>query len=705
MPLALVPLFGALLYTVLIVLALLARPRQAVHLAFASYLAGMLVYGFGSFAARVQLPGLDTMQWSQLLLLGSQWQVIAYFHFALVFLRLRGRLAALALVVGYSAAILVGIADVAGMIFSESRYVDGVWVIHLSPMVYASYAWITIYIGVTVFLLGRAFARASHETARRRSFYVLAGGLVILLAGYTNLVPALAALPLDQAANAINALCITYAIFRYRLLGLHSLAYSSLVYSTLVATMAGGFALLVLVLDAALDIVSTVADHRSLAFAVAALAVVIAGQPARERLERWAERMVYRRGYSDRMALEAFAQEMLSVLDAETLGRTTLDVLSRTFGVAHVGVWLRSTRAGGYSLVGWEDASSPLGPEVLKGDHAIVRYLLRGGRHLTLEEMELDASFRSLWYAQRTELAANHWELFLALRSRDRLVGVLGLGPLPSGDAYSERDLALLERLTDLASVAFENAALMQDLTEIEALREVNRLKDELVTTVSHELRTPLTLVLGYAELLNTGSLPPHRLQQAASEIFRGAEQLRVLVDDLLDVSRLQTGRFRLQRTQLDMTALVREVAEGMDRTTDLHQFQVEVPSLPLMVYADPSRLRQVLGNLMGNAIKYAPKGGTIQVAVKSDRHTVTVEVSDAGIGIPKQHIGRVFEPFYRVDTPEHRRVSGTGLGLAICKSIVEAHDGHIWVHSEEGKGSTFAFVLPASPNGAAGRA
>lgn len=695
MPLALVPLFGVFLYAGLAVLGVLARPRDRVHLAFASYTAGLFISSVGSFGARVQLPLLTTMQWSQLLFIGSLWMIISYFQFAVIFLRLRNRFTQLCLIVGYMMFVALSIATLTGLVFEASHYVDGTWVIRLGPASYATYTWGSLYMAIAVFSLGRTFAKAPSQFARNRVFYVLAGAVVTTLGSYTNMVPTLAALPIDQVGNLINALCITYAVFRYRLLGMHTLAFSSLVYSTLTIVLVGAFLALAFVGNLALELVSTDID-RSVGFVIAAMVMVILFQPAREKVERWAEHLVYGRGYSERMALEAFAQQILSVLNLQTLGRTTLEVLSRTFGVAQVGVWLRSSRLGGYSLVTWNDDASPAAPALMKTEHPIVRYLSRNRRHLTIEQMEMDASFRSLWRAEHEELTANGWRVFLGLRSHERLVGVLGLGPQTIGDEFTERDLILLERLAERASIAFENAALMQDMTEIEALREVNRLKDELVTTVSHELRTPLTLVLGYSELLSSGSLPEDRIKHAASEIFRGAEQLRVLVDDLLDISRLQTGRFRLQRSKVDLAALIREVVADLAPSTNQHRLEVDWPPQALPVYADSSRIRQVLSNLIINAIKYTPGGGTIKIDLKADRNTLTVQVSDQGIGIPRQHIGRVFEPFYRVDTPLHRQVSGTGLGLAICKHIVEAHDGRIWVTSEEGVGSTFGFALPA---------
>lgn|GEM_PF-2285206 len=232
---------------------------------------------------------------------------------------------------------------------------------------------------------------------------------------------------------------------------------------------------------------------------------------------------------------------------------------------------------------------------------------------------------------------------------------------------------------------------------QIAALQELNRLKDEFVSTVSHELRNPLTYLMSGSELLQAGILPPKQ-QEVIREIARTADTMSRIVEDLLDLSRLGTGRFRLEREPVDLRALIRRVVHSIETGALRHRFRVLLPQALPAVPADPVRIEQVLLNLLTNAVRYSPAGGTITVSARLMADAVEVAVQDQGIGIPADKLERIFETFYRVESPQVRSVRGSGLGLAVCKALVEAHGGRIWVESQEGIGSTFSFTLPLAP-------
>lgn len=234
--------------------------------------------------------------------------------------------------------------------------------------------------------------------------------------------------------------------------------------------------------------------------------------------------------------------------------------------------------------------------------------------------------------------------------------------------------------------------------TQIAALQELNRLKDEFVSTISHELRTPLTYLISGSELLQTGSLPADQQREVLREITRAAETMSRIVEDLLDLSRLGTGRFRLERAPVALEGLIRRVVHSIETGAPRHRFRVLIAHDLPPALADPVRVEQVLLNLLTNAVRYSPGGGTITVSARPSAEGVGVRVRDQGIGIPADKLERIFEKFYRVETPQVRGVRGSGLGLAICKELVEAHGGRIWVESQEGVGSTFSFTLPAAP-------
>jgi len=251
-------------------------------------------------------------------------------------------------------------------------------------------------------------------------------------------------------------------------------------------------------------------------------------------------------------------------------------------------------------------------------------------------------------------------------------------------------DSALRDKAGNIVSLL----SLVQDITE---RRETERLKDELVSTVSHELRTPLTSLRGFTELMLKRDFPPAKQQEFLSIIHNESIRLTNLINDFLDIQRMESGRQIYHFEAIALPEFVRETLALFTAEGAAHQFRVALPSSLPLVRADRDCLRQVLTNLLSNAIKFSPKGGVITVGATQQASGVTVLVADQGIGIPKDALPKLFSKFFRVDNQETRSIGGTGLGLALVKKIIEAHEGQVWVTSEEGVGSTFFFTLPVA--------
>ncbi len=238
---------------------------------------------------------------------------------------------------------------------------------------------------------------------------------------------------------------------------------------------------------------------------------------------------------------------------------------------------------------------------------------------------------------------------------------------------------------------------------------EVDRMKSEFVATVSHELRTPLTAIKGYVDLLSKphimGELNPKQAK-AVEVIQRHVRRLITLVNDLLTLSRLESGRVRIEPQPITVPDILEEVVEDFrrqmaDQGRDLTITLAPLPDLP-RVYADPQRVRQIVGNLVENACRYTPDGGQVTVSARREGDFVRISVRDTGIGIKPEDLDKVFERFYRGEHPLVMKTAGTGLGLSIVKQLVEMHGGRIWVESTgvPGEGSTFHFTLPVAKTG-----
>jgi signal transduction histidine kinase len=236
-------------------------------------------------------------------------------------------------------------------------------------------------------------------------------------------------------------------------------------------------------------------------------------------------------------------------------------------------------------------------------------------------------------------------------------------------------------------------------LRDVTRETEAERTRSALVASVSHELRSPLTAISGYTDtLLHDGPWDATTQQEFLEVISLSASRLAALVDNLLDAATLEAGALRLQREPVRVERIAERVLAQRRLLAGACSLHLETrPGLPL-ADADPLRVEQVLANLVDNAIKYSPNGGAIRVRLSlTDDHMLSVSVGDEGIGIPSQHLERLFERFYRVEGST-RAVKGAGLGLYICRSLVESHGGQIWVQSQVGRGSTFAFTLPILP-------
>ncbi|CAG9609796.1 ATP-binding protein [Pseudoneobacillus rhizosphaerae] len=227
---------------------------------------------------------------------------------------------------------------------------------------------------------------------------------------------------------------------------------------------------------------------------------------------------------------------------------------------------------------------------------------------------------------------------------------------------------------------------------------EVDMMKSEFVSTVSHELRTPLASILGFTELLLNRELKPDRQQKYFTTIYNEAKRLTALINDFLDIQRMEAGKQSYEKKFINLKLILDKVVESQSIHTNEHQISIIDESNKAHILGDRDKIEQVFTNLINNSIKYSPNGGDIEIKLYHYEDRVFVDIKDQGLGIPEGSMQKLFSRFYRIDNSDRRRIGGTGLGLAIVQEIMKAHNGEVFVQSQYGSGSIFTCSFPHIP-------
>ncbi len=387
--------------------------------------------------------------------------------------------------------------------------------------------------------------------------------------------------------------------------------------------------------------------------------------------------------------LERCAHQVRSLLNADRVEITRIDDEERFFRIAHVE---------GLAIQGWEQGSMSSTEDA----HFQAALDYRRGELIDLTSNEASRS-------SAARAAAKHGlqsMISVPLISKEKIIGTLNILSLDA-DAYAPEDLELAQRIGAQVTNAIANSLLYEQALQLAEEREararldaenrelqrINEAKIQFLSMVSHELRTPLTSMMAFADILKTnksGNLVEKDISRL-DVIRRNGRRLSLLIGDLLDVSRIESGALKLDISEFDMNQMVEELHESfVPLVEEKNQVvNVDMPSEVITCFADRDRIAQVVSNLMSNASKYSPESKEILVKMWADADTIYVSVKDEGIGISEEDQKQLFTSFFRADNDETRAAPGTGLGLVIVKGIVEMHRGKIWIESEYGHGTT----------------
>ena len=589
--------------------------------------------------------------------------------------------------------------DTASLSYTVSQ---SFWIYALVVMAY-------VLLGVYVLIRKMRATAGSNRTQIRYVFYGLTISAFLVIA--TNLLlPRL----IDTSATItrvgiysflIFTVITTYAIVKHRLMDIRMVVARSVAYSLLLLMLAGFYAGSVLGIQA-LFFPQAAAGFN---FAEGAMRTVIAVimvflfQPLKRWVTRVTDKIFFKEQYDTEDLLDQMAHTVGSTIILIEMLYKAIDLLSVQMKISRAMIVVFSDTG---ALLETQSVGYKTTPKISTKE---LTALTKDGI-LVADELSEGSKYKKILQEYEASLA-------IPLKNEAGAEGVMLLGEKQSGDMFSANDLKVFEIVAPEIAVAIANAksyekierfnvTLRQEIKKAthelekknEQLRELDKAKDEFISMASHQLRTPLTAIKGYLSMLLEGDAGEIKVSQYdfVNEAFQGANRMVGLINDLLNVSRMETGRFFLEPVEVNMEKLVDEEYKQLTNHAKEKglKFEVKIKGKIPHIWVDETKIRQVVMNFMDNAIYYTTQG-TVTVTLSADKKHVIFEVQDTGIGVPKNQQKNLFTKFYRADNARHVRPDGTGLGIYLAKRVMDDHNGDLIFHSIEGKGSTFGFKIP----------
>ncbi len=455
-----------------------------------------------------------------------------------------------------------------------------------------------------------------------------------------------------------------YAVVTRKLMDIDVIIRRSLIYGVVTIIMAA-------IISTALFL--AIAFHDSLgvtgaviiALAIGGIAVILLG-PAKKGVESLIDRLFYKDRYDYRQIIQSLNTSLSSLKDLVDISRLIVGTTVNTLNIAG-GCLFVKTSSESFEIITTQGI-----------------FTNRDKQKELLTLMSLRKSI--IEFPNPASILGPDVAFLIPLAAGEKEVGTLWLSHKRTRQGFSSDDMYLLQGLASAGAAALRSAMLIRDVS----------IRDTFVSVASHELRTPLTLILSYSELLMRRDPPEATRKKWLKNIIDSSERMSTMVDDLLHVSRIQSGKVSINMEQLELSSVLSELLDMMRQSTDQHEFKINLePDLP-GVYIDRDKFGQVIVNLMNNAIKYSPNGGRIIISAHHDpqKHRVVVSIADEGIGISQEDRNLLFTTFHRIRRPETQGIRGSGLGLYIVKEWTEAMGGEVWLESELNKGSTFFVTI-----------
>jgi signal transduction histidine kinase len=563
---------------------------------------------------------------------------------------------------------------------------------------------------------------------------VVFSGEAMIFARFTGLTAA------GQIVRFLGVVGLVYAISSYRVFDVRAVIRRGLAYLLIVLLTALPLTAIILLVQGLMRQESVVTLF--LATAVTIILSSILYQPLRRWLERAVYPALFGRAFDPGQVARDYNQAIARALDVPQLSQVILGILSNKFETNRGALFILTEHEEQIEIMpapGLGDV--PKEPLTLPSAHPFLETLLAEPQPLLQYELDFNPIYRPAAAAPVGDWLKNMaMEAYVPVTDGSRLDGIIAIGPKRSGLPYQSSELSLIQLLADQTVVALQNARLYTELEgqnkqikylNVDLTRQnerfaiMDKVKSDFITIASHELRTPLTQVKGYADILSAMNdstpLSQEQTREILGHINRATSRLEGLIAAMLDASQIEAAAMQLMYTETKMETIVRLASDPLQRALRERRIELRLADLAALppFYGDFKRLVQSFTNILGNAVKYTPDHGHIEVTGSlvpgsdGQQDHLEVVVADSGIGIEARYHELIFEKFFRVDNPQLHSTgntkfkgAGPGLGLTIAKGVIEAHNGRIWVESDgedEARypGSQFHILLPLMPPGA----
>lgn len=673
------------------------------------------VWLFGSFMMFISIDDEKIVFWDRFIYLGVAFMPAVEYHFSLVFTyinRTRKKL----LIVAYALSFLF-------LFFSRTKYfVDKVfkyqWGVHSEAKILHHFFLIFFffYIFALLFNFYQQYKSNNNRTERHRLIYLTVSFAILNLVGGIGYLPAYKIAiysPVSLLAPLAFSILIACAIIRHRLMDIKLVLRKSSVYISSLLTI------LMLSLSAQyflkyLDLTSRYVDFIILVLSISLFS------PIKHYFYRLANRYFFTSLYDAKQVIAELSDKLRKSLELKKIYGYVVDSLMNSFHSKSLAIFIFEEKNRDYAIK-FEKGFAFGARKKFSEDELLHDLYVKQNNLIIIEELK-NTSYKK--YKKEIDLLAEmKIELIMPLNVKDRNIGLIVLGPKESGDMYNDEDLQVLQIVGAQAAIAVENALSYERMKNFNAklkkevetataelrtankkLVELDETKSEFISIASHQLRTPLTVIKGYISMMIEGSFGPltDAENDSLKKVYESNERLIQLVENLLDISRIESGRLEFNFKEDKLESVVESVVEELKHNAEDKNLKLEykkpAKSLPKIVF-DEQKIRQVIMNLIDNAIKYT-KQGKISVEIGAQGRNLNFSVTDTGMGVSPDDLPNLFMKFSRGKGVSLVHTGGNGLGLYVGRMMVEAHCGKIWGESAGvGKGAKFCFSLPIRVN------